>query len=188
MIRDRQRGNHAEKQLSEASTKLDFEAMFEVYYPRLYRYIRYRVGSRQEAEDFTSLAFEQALAHQANYDPVKGAFSTWLFSIARNAIINHHAQQRRRSVVITLEEIADQPAETLSPERAVIDKESLQMLLQQVSTLSSRDQDIIALKFAGRLTNREIAQTMHLNEKTVSVILLRALRKLRQRIEESRNR
>ena len=174
-----------EKQAREAATALDFETLFDRYYPRLYRYVRYRVDSRQEAEDLTALAFERALTHQASYDPNKGAFSTWLFRIARNAIINHQARQRRRGGTVALEEIEYLPAEAPSPEGQVIHKETLQSLLQHLSTLSPRDQDIIALKFAGRLTNREIADTMNLNEKTVSVILLRALRKLRQRIEES---
>ncbi len=163
---------------------LDFEALFAVYYRKLYRYVRYRVDSLQEAEDLTALAFERALTHRASYDPAKSAFSTWLFRIARNAIINHQVQHRRRGTAIGLEEIADLPVETQSPEEAVIHKEASQRLLQQMSTLSPRDQDILALKFAGRLTNREIAETLELNEKTVSVILLRGLRKLRQRIEE----
>ena len=181
MIGDRQQAN----QMVEGAQGLDFEALFGLYYPKLYRYVRYRVDSLQEAEDLTALAFERALAHRASYDPAKSAFSTWLFCIARNAIINHQAQHRRRGTVIDLEEIADLPGGTQSPEEAVIRKEASQRLLQQMGTLSPRDQDILALKFAGRLTNREIAETLELNEKTVSVILLRSLRKLKQRIEET---
>jgi RNA polymerase sigma-70 factor (ECF subfamily) len=174
-----------EEQTRRATTKLDFGVLFDRYYPKLYSYVRYRVSSREEAEDLTALAFERALTHQASYDPAKGAFSTWLFRIARNVIINHQAQKRRRGMDVGLEEIATLPTETPSPERIVIHKEDLQTLLEHVSTLSPRDQDIIALKFAGRLTNREIAATLDLNEKTVSVIILRALRKLKQRCEES---
>jgi len=180
MIGERQQPN----QVVEGVQGLDFEALFDLYYPKLYRYVRYRVDSLQEAEDLTALAFERALTHRASYDPAKSAFSTWLFRIARNAIINHQVQHRRRGIAIGLEEIADLPVETQSPEEAVIRKETSQRLLQQMSTLSPRDQDILALKFASRLTNREIAETLELNEKTVSVILLRGLRKLRQRIEE----
>jgi RNA polymerase sigma factor (sigma-70 family) len=167
------------------TSQLDFGALFDLYYPKLYRYVRYRVGSLQEAEDLTALAFERAVAHQASYDPVKGAFSTWLFRIAHNAVANYHAGQRRRDVVIDLEEIAELPGETRTPEEVVIHKEALQRLLHHVSTLSPRDQDILTLKFAGRLTNREIAEILDLNEKTVSVILLRSLRKLRERVEEN---
>ena len=180
MIGDRQQTNR----VVEGVQGLDFEALFGLYYPKLYGYVRYRVDSLQEAEDLTALAFERALTHRASYDPTKGAFSTWLFRIAHNAIINHQAQHRRRGIAVDLEEITDLPVETQSPEEAVIRKEASQRLLQQMSILSPRDQDILALKFAGRLTNREIAETLELNEKTVSVILLRGLRKLRQQIED----
>lgn len=165
--------------------QLDFGSLFDLHYPKLYRYVRYRVGSLQEAEDLTSLAFERALTHRASYDPAKGAFSTWLFRIAHNAIVNHRLQQQRRRSVIDLEEIDYLPSAVQSPEEAVIHKEALQKLLQQMSALSPRDQDILALKFAARLTNREIAEVLDLNEKTVSVILLRSLRKLRQLIANS---
>lgn len=182
MVEENQWSSQVSEESKRDSPELDFGALFDLYYQRLYRYVRYRVDSRQEAEDLTTLAFERALAHQGSYEPAKGAFATWLFRIARNTIINHQAQQRRRGMAIALEEIADLPMETQSPEEAVIRKEAVQTLLQHLSSLSPRDQDILALKFAGRLTNRDIAETLDLKEKTVSVILLRALRKLRDKV------
>ncbi len=185
LAEERQGGNLLGEASQGGTSPLDFGALFDLYYLKLYRYVRYRVGSLQEAEDLTALAFERALARQASYDPAKGAFSTWLFRIAHNAIADHHARQRQRDVSIDLEEIAELPGETRTPEEAVLHQEALRRLLNQVRTLSPRDQDLLALKFAGRLTNREIAGILDLNEKTVSVILLRSLRKLRQRIEEN---
>jgi RNA polymerase sigma factor (sigma-70 family) len=184
MVEENQGSGQVSQESKGVFPELDFGALFDLYYQRLYRYVRYRVDSRQEAEDLTTLAFERALAHQASYNPAKGAFSTWLFRIARNAVINHQSQQRRRGMVIDLEEIADLPIETRSPEETLIHKQAVQTLLQHMSTLPSRDQDILALKFAGRLTNRDIAETLDLKEKTVSVILLRALRKLRKKVQE----
>ena len=48
--------------------------------------------------------------------------------------------------------------------------------------LPARDQEIIALKFAGELSNREIAQATGLSESNVGVILFRSIRKIRDRL------
>jgi RNA polymerase sigma factor (sigma-70 family) len=50
--------------------------------------------------------------------------------------------------------------------------------------LRERDQEVISLKFAGRLSNKEIGQIMDLKEKTVSVVLLRAVRRLQKEIKK----
>jgi RNA polymerase sigma-70 factor (ECF subfamily) len=71
----------------------------------------------------------------------------------------------------------------LSPEQQLLRQEQQRILTESITTLSERDQEIIQLKFFGRLTNREIAEVLKLNEKTVSVIILRALQKLRVRLE-----
>ncbi len=53
-----------------------------------------------------------------------------------------------------------------------------------LATLPEREQEIIRLKFGGGLGNQEIAKVMRLRAGNVAVILFRALRKLRARLEE----
>ncbi len=73
-------------------------------------------------------------------------------------------------------------ADTPTPEQAVVHREEIAQMLKCLSTLSSRQQEILSLRFAGRLTNREIARVLKMNERTVSVTILRSLRKLRQQL------
>ena len=68
------------------------------------------------------------------------------------------------------------------PETQIIQQETVAQLLQGLAQLSERDQEIISLKFAGRLSNQEIGHIMELKEKTVSVVLLRAMRRLQQQV------
>ena len=171
-------------ELQDLASQLNFSELFDEYYPKLYRYVRYRVSSRDEAEDLTAQAFERAFKNRDRFDPKKGAFSTWLFTIARNIIINHQTQTARRGPVVDLEEIANLPLGASSPEGAVMQQENIQKMLQQLSILSERDQDIIAMKFGSRMRNKDIAEALDLKEKAVSVILLRALRKLKQKLQE----
>jgi RNA polymerase sigma-70 factor (ECF subfamily) len=62
---------------------------------------------------------------------------------------------------------------------AVARREELAEVLAAIAELPEREQEIIALKYAGGLSNREIAGAMGLSDSNVGVILFRALRKLR---------
>jgi RNA polymerase sigma factor (sigma-70 family) len=163
----------------------DVEAWFRDLHPRVYAYIRYRVANLQEAEDLTSEIMERALVHLDTYDVRKGAFSTWLFRIAHNTFVNYAKQQQRQSQyeVDLGEGFEDLATDEPSPEQAAVRQEEIARLLVCVRTLSPRQQDILAMRFAGRLTNREIAGILKMNERTVSVTILRALRTLRRKLQ-----
>jgi len=160
------------------------ETLFRAFHPRVYAYVRYRIADLNEAEDLTSEILERALTHLASYDRHKGAFSTWLFRIAHNTLINHLKRQERQSryQVDLGEGMEDLATDAPSPEQDLIVKEQIARMLECVRTLSPRQQEILSLRFAGQLRNREIAQVLRMNERTVSVNLLRALRKLRAQL------
>jgi RNA polymerase sigma-70 factor (ECF subfamily) len=162
---------------------LDFPELFQSYYPRIYNYFRYRVGAQEEAEDLTSAVFERAFVHRGRFDAAKGSFSTWLFRIAHNTLANYYRTRERR---LAREVEGDLPTGLVtsdpSPEAFVIQDEAVTHLLRNLKRLSKRDQEVISLKFAGQLSNREIGQIVGLKEKTVSVVLLRAIRRLQQHL------
>lgn len=174
-----------QNRISLPGSNLDFAELFQQFYPRVYNYLRYRVRMPEDAEDLIGLIFEKAYTHREQFDPDKGSFSTWLFNIAHNSLANYYRTQQRRS---TWETERSMPEDIVmpeaSPEIQVIQQETIAQLLQGLTRLSERDQEVISLKFAGRLSNQEIGQVMNLKEKTVSVVLLRAMRRLQQQVEE----
>lgn len=174
-----------ENRKSQPGSDLNFTELFQQYYPRVYNYLRYRVRVPEDAEDLIGLVFEKAYTHREQFDPARGSFSTWLFNIAHNSLANYYRTQQRR---LTWEAEGSMPEDVVipetSPETQVIQQETIAHLLQGLTRLSERDQEVISLKFAGRLSNQEIGQVMDLKEKTVSVVLLRAMRRLQQRVEE----
>ncbi len=164
----------------------EVEDLFREYHPRVYAYVRYRIPDVAEAEDLTSDILERALTYLASFDARKGAFSTWLFRIAHNTWVNHVKRHQRRNPhhVDLGAGIDNLAANEPTPEQSMLHKEEIAQMLTCLGTLPSRQQEILSLRFAGRLTNREIARVLDMNERTVSVTILRALRKLRQQLLE----
>ena len=155
-----------------------FAAIYDHYFSRVYNYIRYRIQDAETTDDLTAQVFERALRHIGGYRQDKAPFSAWLFAIARNAVNDHfRAQQRRRW--FSLDTVHDWISPDPQPGEVVADNELQDQLLVALARLSSREQDLMGLKFGGGLTNRRIAELTGLSENNVGIILYRAVRRLR---------
>jgi len=155
-----------------------FATIYDHYFPRVYNYVRYRVGDAATADDLTAQVFERALAHIAHYRPERAPFAAWLFAIAHN-IVNDHLRAQRRRRWLSLEVLRHRASPEPQPEEIVIHGETRDRLLAAVARLSDREKNIIALKFAAGLTNRRIAELTGLSQSNVGVILYRTMRRLR---------
>ncbi len=155
-----------------------FAAIYDHYFPRIYNYVRYRVREAETADDITAQTLEAAWIKLASYRPERAPFAVWLFAIARNAV-NDHLRASRRRCWIPLHILDDLPGGEPQPEQVAIHNEIHARLLAAVSHLSDRERDLVALKFAAGLTNRQIAKLMGLGESNVGVILYRSMQQLR---------
>ena len=71
------------------------ERAYEIEFPHVYGYIRYRVGNGDTADDLTSQAFLKALDRLSTFDPAKAELGAWILGIARN-VVRDHLRARRR--------------------------------------------------------------------------------------------
>ena len=154
--------------------------------PKVFRYIQYRVSNIQLTEDLTATTFEKALVSFGKYSSDKAKFSTWIFSIARNVVIDHYRVTGRR-MTIPLEEASEVSSRDLSPEEELLKREELERLQICLTGISPDEQEIIRLKFGAELNNRQIAKMLCLSESNVGTRLYRAVRKLRDSFQESEN-
>jgi RNA polymerase sigma-70 factor (ECF subfamily) len=160
-----------------------FAAIYDHYFPRVYNFVRYRVGDAQAADDVTAQVFERVLANLGRYRPERAPFGAWLFGIARNAVADHlRAQKRRRW--LSLDALRDRASARPQPDEIVVRDEARAALLAALACLSERERDLLAIKFAAGLTNRRIAELTGLSASNVGVILYRAVRRLRAHLDE----
>ncbi len=162
-----------------------FARLYEEFMPKVYQYISYRIVDSNVVEDITSTVFEKALTNINKYDSDKASFSTWIFSIARNTLIDHYRlstkEKTRQMNMVSLGLDNDSGC----PEEELIRNEEIKTLKSCISQLSSQEQEIISLKFGGEMTNRQIAKILGLSETNVGVIIYRTVRKLRDKFKDA---
>jgi RNA polymerase sigma factor (sigma-70 family) len=153
-------------------------ALYDHYFPLVHKYVLYRVSDAQIADDLVSQIFERMLTDLARYQPGQAPFGAWLFGIARHVVGDYYRSQKRRHW-LSLESYFDLPSIDPAPEETILKNEQRDHLFRALSQLADRERDLIGLKFAGALTNREISTLTRLSEANVGVILYRAMKRLR---------
>lgn len=159
-----------------AKIETDWNAVYQRELPRIYNYFRYHFGDNAIAEDLTSATFEKAWRAREKYKRDRAAFSTWLFTIARNVAIDHLRTHRAHVSFDALEQIPapDSPHETYTRQAELA---QLGALLAQ---LNEHERELIALKYGAELNNREIARQLGMSESNVGTTLHRVVNKLRK--------
>src|SRR5512136_2506782 len=104
--------------MERTSNRQIFAQFYDEFMPKVFSYIRYKVDSEQTTEDLTSIVFEKALSNFMKYNRDKAAFSTWIFAIARNTVIDYYRTESRRKH-LDLEAAVDIPSPESSPEEAL---------------------------------------------------------------------
>lgn len=164
----------------------DFGKVYDLYFARVYNYIRYRVGDAGAADDLTSQVFERILDKFSSFRPEKAPFETWLFAVVRNALSDHFRARSWRSW-LSLDEVRERPSGERPVDAALAADESQRELLEAVAGLDERERDIIGLRFGSGMTNRSIAELTGLSESNVGVILYRAVQKLQKELGTAEN-
>lgn len=176
-----------------------FVHLYDHYFPRIHAYVRYRVHGQQDAEDIISEVFLKAMRRLQSFKwRHENSFAAWLFRIAHNRIVDYYRRRGQVEIVeierdrIALSTGASTPdngstgaatlmSRSLRPEEALTQQETFGQMRSLIETLSPRRREVITLRFFGGLRNKEIADILELDERTVASHLSRGLRDLRDR-------
>ncbi len=149
------------------------EAIFRTHFADLYRYIYRQVHHAIIAEDLTSAVFLKALRwlqQDRSPESVKG----WLYATARS-IIADYWRERTQIHLLPLEAVEEMP---MISDESDEQMRPLQARIQRLlDGLSSRERDILTLRYFQGYNAAEIGQVLGLSAKHVRVLQLRALRR-----------
>jgi RNA polymerase sigma-70 factor (ECF subfamily) len=159
-----------------AAAKADrraFAPLYRRYVDPVYRYCYRRLGSREAAEDATSLVFARALAALPGCRDE--SFRSWLFAIAHNVIANDIRAARPQQPLAHVELLVDSAA---GPEELAVTREARATVLDVLPHLPADQQRVLELRLAG-LSGPEIAAALGRSHGSVRVAQSRAVARLR---------
>jgi RNA polymerase sigma factor (sigma-70 family) len=174
----------AERLLASKATLGDrdaYSALYERYVDKIYRYIFYKVGGREQAEDLTSLTFLKAWDAIADYEWRNYPFGAWLFRIAHNLVVDHH---RARRETLSLDDASphlevratDAP---IRPDRVLAQALAEERIRRAIDRLTEEQQQVLILRFYEGLSTTEVADLMGKRNGAVRGLQFRALSGLR---------
>lgn len=158
------------------NTPEGFEELYRETFPRIYAYVASLLRDRAAAEDVTAAAFERAYRKRERFSARRGSPEAWVFGIARNAALDELRRLKRRA------RLESEPVDVWSPGPDDAAEQALRRdeVRTALAALDGRDRDLVALKFAGGLSNAEIARVLGISQTNVGSRLHRAVEKLRK--------
>ena len=168
-----------EENLAERLDPSDFGQLYQQHRMSVYRYLRARVRSDEDALDLAASTFERAFANLGRFRRRDGGVQAWLLRIARNTAIDAH--RRRRSTVDLANADAELGRVALETDRR--DQAGVE-ILDLVSRLPDDQREALLLRYAGGLTAREIGAVIGKREGAVQKQIERGLAALREAFDD----
>jgi RNA polymerase sigma-70 factor (ECF subfamily) len=155
-----------------------FGSLYDHYHPMIYRFVMLKVSSREEAEDITHHVFLSAWQKIKTYNHRGHPFSSWLYQIARNQVIDHY---RARKNDVSLDKL--DPESSIIPAAATFDlstKLQLERVHGAIKELKPDYQDVIIMRFVEDLPLKETAAALKKSEGAIKLIQHRAVKELKK--------
>jgi RNA polymerase sigma-70 factor (ECF subfamily) len=174
----------AEQELIEKAQNGDsasFGRLYDHYIKQIYRFIAVKVGTRQEAEDLAHEVFMSAWQKLPNFKSQGFPFSSWLYKIARNRVIDHYRTKKPNVSIdedVTLSESLFITDDTAGEELDL--NLSLSRIKEAMLELTPEQREVVTMRFVEDLSPQEIAQVLDKREGTVRIIQHRAITKLKK--------
>ena len=156
-------------------------AIYDRYFPDVYRYVRYRISDDAVAEDISSEAFVRLLEAVKKRQGPQSNLKGWLIATASNAVNDHLRRQYRRPTEALSESIPDDAS---SVAVQVDLREQNQTVQLAYSQLTLEQQHVLALRFGLGYSIEETASYLKKNNNAIKALQFRALASLQRLMGE----
>ena len=154
-----------------------FAQLYEAHFDRIYRYVTLRIGDKTEAEDVTQQVFLNALQSISSFKWRGVPFSTWLFRIAHNLVVDYLRKEKRRATAPLNESLV---SNDINPQLAAEHRLDIEQLISATKRLTAAQREVISLRFAGELSIAQVAKVMGKSQGSVKALQHSAIVALRK--------
>ena len=153
--------------------------LYDCFYSKIYRYIYFKTGSVPDAEDLTEDVFVKMIESVSSYKLQGVPFSSWLFRIAHNRIVDHYRKISRKQTT-PLENILNNTDDSSEDIESKIDANiSIRSVYAAMESLTNLQKEALSLRFAAGLSIKETSLAMQRNENAVKALQHAAIANLR---------
>lgn len=155
-----------------------FEAHYDAYVRKIYKYVYYRTQHRETAEDLTSQVFLKAFDKLGSFDESRGTFSAWIYGIARNALTDHYRSSRE---AIDIDDVWDLRSDE-DVERDVEARERVEKLRPYLQALPKDQRELVFMRLWDGLSYAEISEITGRSEDACKMAFSRTVARLRKEV------
>lgn len=160
-----------------------FARIYEKYFDKIYKFFHYRIRIQTDSEDLTSQTFEKAIKNLHSFNDQGFPFSTWLFRIAHNTLIDYFREKGRHQNDC-LHELLPSQEPSVELDHSLIDNQNaIEKVKEIISTLPQLHQEIWNLKLNADMSNKDIAETLNINQNHVNVTMHRSLQVIKNKLK-----
>lgn len=156
-----------------------FGELYKIFLNRIYRFVYYLVGDEFSAEDITQNTFLKAWNNLSNFSMDRGTFQSYLYTIARNLVIDG----QRKKKIYSLEGMENVIETQENRENELWKDQASEKVHEALDGLEEDDRQIIILRFFEEMHFDEIAEVVGKEPGTIRVKVHRLMGILKQKLE-----
>lgn len=155
-----------------------FGLLYDHYLAAIYRFVFLKTGQKADTQDLVHEIFLNAWKNIEDYDHQGHPFSSWLYQIARNKVIDHY---RTKKMNLDIDQVDEDAFKTVMVIEKNLDREKNMELVQKaLKRLGEEQQTVLIMRFVEDLSYKETANVLDKSEGAIRLIQHRAIQNLKK--------
>ncbi len=162
-----------------------YATLYDWYVKHIYRFVLFKVGHREDAEDLTAAVFLKVWKHLIDSEEPVRNFRAFIYQLARTTVIDFYRSRNIQESLFFSGEAEDLQSPFLDPLKQLVAGEGVKELLGALSSLNEVYREALILRHIDGLSTGEMAQVLKKSPIATRVLIHRAMQALKKEVEKT---